>query len=495
MLASLLAGSVFIWARLFLVDPDLWWHLKVGESILVSHHWPTTDPYSFTVSGQPWLANEWLGDVLFAATARLGGLRALEALLIILGSSILVALYYFATLRTGNPKAAFVACAALLLLIRPSFTLRPQMFAYLFLILTLICLERFRQGKRRSIWLLPLLTLVWINTHGSWIIGLGTILAYWLGGLFDFRIGDIYAERWLEGDRRRIALVFLLCICALPLTPYGTRLSASPFEVAFSLPVNLSSGLEWQPLRFDVVNGQTFLALFLLFIALQVAFGFAWRLEELGLFIFGTILMCLHLRFMMIFVPFFVPLLASMLARWMPRYDPAEDKPIVNACLIGLTFAAILLFFPTSLDLQAAVSKQFPSAAVEYLNQHSVPEPMLNSYSFGGYLIWRRGPEHKVFIDGRGDVYERGGVFSDFMHIARIEPESSALLRTYGIRSCLIERDSPLATVLIASGNWQRVYSDSLSTLFVRKDDAPVEISATTGDHRQGLRSSLVNAE
>src|SRR5882762_2690009 len=59
-LASLLVGAAFAPARFFVVDPDIWWHIKVGDSILRTHQWPTADPYSFTVSGQPWIAYEWL---------------------------------------------------------------------------------------------------------------------------------------------------------------------------------------------------------------------------------------------------------------------------------------------------------------------------------------------------------------------------------------------------------------------------------------------------
>ena len=64
MLGAMLVGAVFITARSFQVDPDLWWHIKTGQNILATHHWPTTDPYSFTVSGTPWVAYEWLGEVL-----------------------------------------------------------------------------------------------------------------------------------------------------------------------------------------------------------------------------------------------------------------------------------------------------------------------------------------------------------------------------------------------------------------------------------------------
>ncbi len=118
MLGGLLVCGVFVARRDFDVDPDLWWHIKVGESILSTHHWPTTDPYSFTASGQPWLAYEWLGDVLIAGAARVGGLRGLQALLIVLGAAILLALYGYATLRSRNSKAGFVSATVLLVLPR-----------------------------------------------------------------------------------------------------------------------------------------------------------------------------------------------------------------------------------------------------------------------------------------------------------------------------------------------------------------------------------------
>jgi len=49
---------------------NLWWHIKTGESLLNTHHWPTVDSYSFTVLGQPWIAGEWLGDAVIAFVAR-----------------------------------------------------------------------------------------------------------------------------------------------------------------------------------------------------------------------------------------------------------------------------------------------------------------------------------------------------------------------------------------------------------------------------------------
>src|SRR6266436_3096292 len=81
MLGVALIGRVFYQGRGFSIDPDMWWHIKVGQDIVHNHHWPTSDPYSFTVHGTPWMAYEWLGDVALGFVGRFG-LQALDALLI-----------------------------------------------------------------------------------------------------------------------------------------------------------------------------------------------------------------------------------------------------------------------------------------------------------------------------------------------------------------------------------------------------------------------------
>ena len=136
-------------------DPDTWWHLAIGERILAERTLPTADPYSFTVSGNDWMAYEWLGEVVMASAARWGGLPGLIALLIALSGMLLLLLYYYAYLRSGNVKAAFIACAVLLPAAAISFNLRPQLFGYAFLLITLIFLERFRQGRQKTSWNSP----------------------------------------------------------------------------------------------------------------------------------------------------------------------------------------------------------------------------------------------------------------------------------------------------------------------------------------------------
>ncbi len=466
-----LIGGMFVPLRSFFVDPDVWWHIKVGATLLSTHRFPTTDPYSFTAPGSPWIAYEWLGEVLLAAVHRTWGLRGLVALDFVIASAILLSLYALATLRCGNSKAGFVTCVVLVPLAYLSCSLRPQMLGYLFLVLTLIVLERFRQGHAGGLWLLPPLFLVWVNTHGSFVLGLFALGVYWASGLVDIHWGDLASRLWTPGERLRLELVALLSLIALTITPYGTEVCLYPLNMAFSQPINVGNIQEWQPMMFGEFFGKLFLALLLGFVLAQVTLRPTWRLEEFVLFLAGVAAACLHVRFILILVPFSTPLFAVILARGIPPYEPAKDKPALNAILMAVVVAGIVWFFPSRARLESIMEEKWPVRAVAYLKQHPAPRPMYNTYGYGGYLIWQLDGQNKVFIDGRADIYERVGVLADYLSISRLGLAAPFLLNAYGIQSCLIDHDEALRTLLEASPGWQRVYSDKVSVLFVRKSD------------------------
>ena len=268
MLGMCLVAWMFYGLRSFNVDPDVWWHIKIGQRILETHHWPTSEQYSFTAAGQHWVAYEWLGDVLLAAVYRTGGLRGLGALLILLGALFALALYYYTTIRCGNPKAGFLA-AAVLLNLANFCNLRPQMLGYLFLIFTLIILERFRQGKRRAIWLLPPIILLWVNTHGSWIIGLGAIGVYLVSGMIKF----IWVARSPALEHRRspqLAIVFLLSAIAIFITPYGAGIATFPFQMSLSMVIAFANIPEWKSMVFNFPSEKLFLGLIMGLLLVQV---------------------------------------------------------------------------------------------------------------------------------------------------------------------------------------------------------------------------------
>jgi hypothetical protein len=466
MLGMFLIGRVFYEGRGFVVDPDVWWHIKVGQDILRTHHFPTVDPYSFTAAGTPWIAYEWLGEIVLAWTYRLGGVVSLCVFLIAFGSIIILSLYWLATVRSGNSKAGFISALFLASLAFASFTLRPQMFGYLFLILTLLVMEKFRQGVSWPLWTLPLIFLAWVNTHGSFIIGIGVVGLYLCAGLFSFQLGSVQAIAWTRKQRLQLETALLFCLAVLPITPYGTQLAVYPFDMAFSQPINVANVNEWRPMPFELIGGKIFLGLVVIFFLLQMFYRFSWRLEELLLVAGGTAMACVHVRFILLFVPFCAPVFATMLARWVPAYMRNKDKYIANAVLMAAVVAAMIHYFPKRVALDKTVAQTYPVAALDYLRAHPIPGKILNFYGFGGYLVFAGQP---VFIDGRGDLYERSGVFGDYVHLNEFEAGSLGILRNYGINACMLGSKQSLASVLSVTPEWRRVYSDDTSVIFVRQ--------------------------
>ena len=99
---------------------------------------------------------------------------------------------------------------------------------------------------------------------------------------------------------------------------------------------------------------------------------------------------------------------------------------------------------------------------------------MYNTWRYGGYLILARGPEHKIFMDTRSELYEPAGLLPDYLDMMDVKPGALSLLQKYGFQSCLLEHDEALATVLAALPEWQKVYEDSTSVLFVRRSESVV---------------------
>jgi hypothetical protein len=468
LLGVLLVAGVVVSLRLSLPDPDTWFHVAAGEEILATHTLPSTDHYSFTAYGNDSIAPEWLGEVLIAAAGRLGGLRGLMALLVIGSCALMLLLYYYAALRSANSKAAFASCILLLPLITGFCHLRPQLFGYMLLLVALIWLERFRQGRQRSLWALPVLFVFWVNLHGTFIFGLMAVGLYWVSGLVSFRMGGIVAERWTDRQRRHLLLVMLFCIAVLPLTPYGAKLASYTFHVIRHASLGMANITEYQPLGAYPPLLKLFLALILPFVLAQVLFAFTYRLEEMVLLLAAVYGASVHSRLLLFFGVVFAPLLALLLSRWIPRYEAAKDRHLLNAALTVLIGAGLLKALPSRNDLQQQVAAEYPRRALDYLRAHPAVGPMFNDYGWGGYLIWAY-PERKVFIDGRSQIYEDNGVYQDYLSIMGVEKDTLVLLRKYNVDACLVSARSPIATFLGALPDWQRAYSDDLSTILVRR--------------------------
>ena len=472
MMAVLLMALALIGAEDRLLDPDTWWHITVGQEILKTHTWPTSDIYSFTARGAHWIEYEWLGDVFMALAAKNGtlvGLAWLQKALVVL---LTLLLYLYAYLVCGNSKVACVAAAMLLPIAPVAFRLRPPLFGYIFLLLAMICVQLFQKGHERALYFLPPLFVVWVNTHGTFVFGLLVIGIYWITGLVSFCIGGLFGKQLPTGRRVKLLLAFLYCLLAVLITPYGSQLAANPLDLAMAQPLNVANIQEWQPLSLANPMGAYILmfaaALFLGTVMLRLSYSIA----EMALLLFSIYAAFAHLRFTMIFILFCVPVMAKILTRWVPVYDASKDKYLLNLVIMMLVVFTLIKFRPSESKLKAVVAAEYPVEALPYLREHPHPTGLFNEYGWGGYLISQLGPSQAVFIDGRGDLYEHSGVLVDYFAAASGQGEALRILARHNINSCLVNRSSTLAGLLANSSGWKLVYSDGLAEIFDRTDRA-----------------------
>jgi hypothetical protein len=167
---------LFVWIVLVVVrlaernlpDPDIRWHLRNAQYLFTYHRLPNFDTYSFTVAGHPWMNSEWLAEVPYCLAWRALGLEGIEVLMLMVLECIFLGVLYLRYKRGGHIKASILACSVAVFLGTINFGSRTVLFGYLYLVILLTILDRFRSKGRAPLWLLPPLSCLGstLTAHG-----------------------------------------------------------------------------------------------------------------------------------------------------------------------------------------------------------------------------------------------------------------------------------------------------------------------------------------
>jgi hypothetical protein len=467
MLAGLLAVLAVITVRARFDDSDMWWHLKMGEIIWTTHTIPLADIFSYTTNHQSSIPQEWLAQVAIYGAWKWAGFSGMMLWLCVLTAAVIIAGYGFCSLYSGNAKVAFIGAMIIWLFATVGFAVRPQMIGYLLLIAELVLIHLGRTRDPRWFFSLPILFALWINCHASFMLGIILTAVILFTSLFSFQAGCLTAQRWNPRVRLMMAFSLLLSLPALFLNPVGIRMILYPIDTILHQPVGLGNVEEWAPLNMTEERGVALLALLLCIFLLVAIRRSELFFDELLLLAIGTWMAVSHLRMLFLFGILAAPTLSRLLSTSWEGYDAETDRIWPNAVMIGVSLLAIFLAFPNSRNLEEQVANQSPKKAVDFIKANHLSGPMLNDYGFGGYLIWAA-PEHPVFVDGRGDVFEWTGVLTEFGKWATLQSDPNELLQKYNVSFCLLARQAPMAHVLPLLQGWKMVYSDDNSVIFVR---------------------------
>ena len=471
LLAVALAATVYHLANRGIADPDIWWHLRNAQYLLESHHFIRADMYSFTVLGQPWMNHEWLAEIPYYLAWKAWGLQGIFLLMIFLIEATLLGTFWLASMVSGNVKAAFLASWVAVLLPTVSFGPRTLLFGWIFLVLLLALLWRYKEEGKDHLWWIPLLFLVWVNCHGSWLIGMIVLAAYIAGGLFSFSEGMVSATRWSPLQLRKLLRVAGLSLAALFVNPYGYRLVFYPFDLAFRQKLNISNVEEWASTDFHSVRGKVLIAVLLIMLLATLWREQRWRLEWLGLFCLGLYMSVTYMRFLFLAAILFTPLLAQRLD-FLPPYRRDQDKPWLNAFLIAAALFSMGTRFPGSQTLADDIARHYPAQAIAPLQSlvRQQPGRVLNDYLWGGYLIWNC-RDVPVFIDSRVDVFEHHGIVREYMNFANLH-DPLERLDQQRIRYIFLGSQVPVTYLLKRTPTWKVLYNDDVAILFERVQPA-----------------------
>jgi hypothetical protein len=487
--------GVFAMSARISIDNDTWWHLRAGQWMVENGALPRVDPFSFTRLGEPWEYPGWLVQVPLYLIYRLlgpGGLNLWTAAMVTLAMA-----FVWKTLAGGPFFKAFI----LILSGTVSgvyWAARPYLVTFLLAAVFLWILEDFKwrrspQAERRLLWL-PLLTVVWANSHGGFAVGF-LLWGVYLAGEAAALIGR-FLRSWLEGQRglpafqalgasllrppfSRLLLAGLLMLLAVCLNPFGPVMLAYPFKTV-GIGALQDYIQEWQSPDFHSLNVQPFAWLLLLTLGAVGASGRRMALTDFllvsGFFYLGL----LAGRNIALFALVAPPVLARHLEPVVGALQKALglhldlDSPPnrrlarLNWILLGALLLAaagkVALVFPAPVN-QAASRKNLPVEAVEYLRQSRPPGRLFNSYNWGGYLLWAL-PGYPVFVDGRTDLYD-DEIISQWFQVMRVEPGWEEVLERWEVRLVLLEPNAPVIHALESSG-WQPLYEDELAVIYGR---------------------------
>ncbi|MDQ3689002.1 MAG: hypothetical protein M3406_03020 [Chloroflexota bacterium] len=460
---TILAGVVVAFLVILVVvrgpvDADYWWHLATGRLILESGSVPTVDPYSFAYSG-PWVAHEWLGEVLIAVLVDSVGYPITAGIFGVAVSAVLL-VPAVGIARDGMGVRALLPWIAIGTYTLASYaTVRPQVLSWVFVAGLLVLLIKMRPDHRVRPWLVPPIMLLWANVHGLWVIGLAMI--------------GVYAVFTLLGRTpmraRRLATVGMLIASGLAcaFTPSGVAGLLYPLRYLRQDDWGTAFIAEWQAADFTDPR-QVGIAILLVGFLLLGRRGTPVWLVALGAA--GLLAALLAVRNAPIAVILTLPVLANGLQARLGEQPVlaatrARQRRLLEIGAAAAVVAGMVIVVPSV--ARGDERTVFPAAAFDALAARDPDARLLVDYDWGGYAIHRlREGGGQVFIDGRSDMYPRQ-IFEDYLVLRAAEPGWEELSDRYGVEGILLPPAAPLIDE--ARGHdWCPAHEDDRSVLLLR---------------------------
>lgn len=460
-------------------DGDTFLHIRIGQWIWQQGVVPTTDVFSYTAAGQPWVAHEWLAGLAMAGLHAAWGLHGLNVAAVLCTAAALAIQMQF--LMRHLPVGYALALVVLAAMALHTHQLpRPHAYTWPLMAMWFALLWQAAEAQRvPPWWCLGLMTL-WANLHGGFVLGLALVLPC---AALAVATGPKHQRRTLAQGWLVFGLGALVAAC---MNPYGIKALAFVHSV-YGMAEMKSRMNEWMP-----YNDYSLGVWSLLLLALAGGAGLRWhpvRLACVLALLYQAFTSGRFIAVLGLMAPF---VLAQPLAEVYRRYQaqmaltPQVHRWLETARSPSSPLGLLLLL--GTLGLLACLTSNYaryqphlrsmPVLALEALRAHGMHGHGLNHQGAGGYLILQGVP---VFIDGRVDMYgERH--FLDYVHVLTVKSQQqvAATLQHWDIQWALLTQTSRLAIYLQSHPQWQTIYQDSVTIALVRRPSVGEPTAAKT---------------
>ncbi len=416
------------------VENDVWWHLKTGKYIIENNYkLPKYDIFAYTSEKIKWDNHEWLTQIIFykfyqmGEVTKIGGLRCLTIFKTFVNSITFILLFLLIIKRTKCINLATVLTIMAIFASRTLLYARPPIFTFLFFVIFLHFIYRFRYENLNYRWLivLPILMILWVNLHGGFLMGLIVVGAFLAGEIILSLIIKLKMKQIVFDDKVRkeriiiLGILFLSLFIASLINPYGFKLYLLPLRVMKDKYLVSHISEMNQPPYWGT---KVYYILVILTVLSFICSKFKIKsLGELFVLIFLMQQSLSHSRHMPLFAIISTPFIAEGLRTFF--VDIIRDK---KGYILQQVFAILILavsiyaekynvirYTYYNSDLLKGVGyykSGYPSEACDFIILNNFEGRMFNNINSAGYLIWRLSPGyHKVFTDSRFDIF--GGEF------------------------------------------------------------------------------------
>ena len=411
---TILAASALILSAGNVADPDLWGHVRFGQDLLAARGVPATCTHTFTASDHPWINQEWLSQMIFAAIGALSGPPGWLIMKALLGLGVFALMIRDADRR----GVSSIVVAAVILLaaynVAPGWNVRPHIFTYaLFASMILVLDRRFASHEAADavrapvLWPVPLLFIPWANLHGGFFAGFCVLAAY----LVCRSVEAVWRRGW-EAARPigHYGMIVAAAAVVTLLNPYGVHLHAWLLRDALQPPTDIS---EWMPLH---VGDLRFIP-FVLLLGVTVA---AWLFSRtprdttqtvlLAVMVWQSLAHVRHIPFFAILTGFWLPPhLEDLRRRLIDRPSPVSTMRRVRAMRAGLWLTAVGLAAALAVRSRAVWVDEslYPVRAFEFMTAHRLVGRLVVQIDWAQYAIAAFAPDTTVGFDLRLGCYPR----------------------------------------------------------------------------------------